>query len=595
MEDIAFRRHPDSAQDRTEFLRLVLRADLDREIYRGTPVSPEVFLYSPFYLNRKGFVYPEVFKAYVELNSGRYNRAILTGGTGSGKSTTVNPSMLYQIYLLSMMHCPHTVMRLDPASEVLNIIQAMKRDVAKDQYDRVRALVDGSPYFNEMFTYDRNQKSKIVFPNRIEIRAASGETTDLIGKNIYQLHLNEANFMGNVTSSKRSDGGEFDQAMALYSYGADRRQNRFTVAGKVRGMIYVDSSQRYPGQLTDVLEAEVKEEIERTGKTETFIYRKRAWDVKPEGTYTEWFFVFKGDDTRKPKIIQESEISSYSKEDQEKYIDKGPATLISSWLLDAYQVLRDAFGWATLASHPFIPNVDLLAACFKPEQQSIFTEFQTTLNEHTLGFRDVEDPSAPRWCHIDLSRTGDSTGLVIGHVDRFTRVNRGDVIEMLPHITIDGSLEILPPTGGEIDYGLIRQILYALRDKRGLNIKWVSFDQYQSVDSQQILRQKGFKTGQQSMDRVPVNPYKIAKTAFMDGRVSAPNHVKLFDELRGLEYNPKTGRVDHNPLFSKDVADACGAVVFRLSTAREIWRIFGIRPNQIPESLRAGSKSKDED
>ena len=40
-----------------------------------------------------------------------------------------------------------------------------------------------------------------------------------------------------------------------------------------------------------------------------------------------------------------------------------------------------------------------------------------------------------------------------------------------------------PPPGGEIVYENIRKLMYMLRDKLKMPIKWVSFDQYQSTDS----------------------------------------------------------------------------------------------------------------
>ena len=79
-------------------------------------------------------------------------------------------------------------------------------------------------------------------------------------------------------------------------------------------------------------------------------------------------------------------------------------------------------------------------------------------------------------------------------------MNRGDYQETLPIIQFDLILEIMPPPGGEIEYERIRQLLYNIRDKIGVPIKWVSFDQYQSTDSQQILSQNGFVSGYQSMD-----------------------------------------------------------------------------------------------
>ena len=95
-----------------------------------------------------------------------------------------------------------------------------------------------------------------------------------------------------------------------------------------------------------------------------------------------------------------------------------------------------------------------------------------------------------------------------------------------------------------------------------MNLKWISFNSYQSVDSMQILRQKGFTTGSRSMDKESL-PYDVAKTAFYDGRVKAPSHEKALSEIVRLERDPQSGRIDHPPNFSKDCADAIAGVRVR--------------------------------
>lgn len=598
IRDYANKLHKGEAglQLRLDLYKEVLLADLRREIYKTPPVSAEVFLLSKYYLNRAGHIYPEVLKLFCELNSGKYNKSILTGGTGYGKSTIVNASILYQIYLLSRMYAPQAAFNLDSSSEMLSIIQAMKLGVAKDQYERVWSLAMSCRYFSEKFPFDRKIKSRIIFPDRIEVRYVSGETTDLIGKNIYQLHLNEANFMDITANSKKNiDGGEHNQAQVLYDYACGRRDGRFTVQDVIGGMIYVDSSQRYPGQLTDVLEREAADELEKTGETRTFICKKRSWDVKPKGTYTKWFFVFKGDSTRKPKIITEAEIKDYSEKDRE-LIDMGPASLEARFRRDPYPVLRDDFGHATLASHPYIPDVESLARCFRSDHPSIFNLESAVLDTGRLVILKASVEAAlkrgtyPRWCHIDLSRTGDATGFVVGGIDKFVKVDRGDAVEIIPHIVIDGALAIHPPPGGEIVFSKVRNLLYTLRDIMGLPIKWVTFDTWQSDDSEQTLRGRGFVTGKQSMDKTPCVPYDIAKSALCDGLVLIPDHSLLFNELRCLEKDPKTGKIDHTSVSTKDVADSLGAVIYRLTMRSELWLAHGITREMIPEFIRNGGK-----
>ena len=63
-----------------------------------------------------------------------------------------------------------------------------------------------------------------------------------------------------------------------------------------------------------------------------------------------------------------------------------------------------------------------------------------------------------------------------------------------------------------------------------LPVKWVSFDQFQSTDSQQILAVNGFVTGYQSMD-TDTHAYDMTKQAFYDERIIAPAHAKAQHEL----------------------------------------------------------------
>ena len=103
-----------------------------------------------------------------------------------------------------------------------------------------------------------------------------------------------------------------------------------------------------------------------------------------------------------------------------------------------------------------------------------------------------------------------------------------------------------------------------------MNLEWVTYDSYQSTDSVQLLRQKGFKTGTVSIDKDSI-PYDVMKTAFYDSRIEAPLHDKALEEIVRLERDTKTGRVDHAPRFSKDCADAVAGVVHGLTYRREIW------------------------
>jgi len=200
-------------------------------------------------------------------------------------------------------------------------------------------------------------------------------------------------------------------------------------------------------------------------------------------------------------------------------------------------------------------------------------------------FSSFRSPEEPRWVHIDLSISGDATGVACGFVDKFVKVKATEeIVETLPNIVFDFMVQIRPPKNDEIKYHKIRSLLYLLRDDMGLNIKWVSCDSFQSTDMMQLLRRKGFTTGMMSIDKT-TEPYNFLKTAFYQARVDCPEHKIVKKELASLEVDIKKGKIDHPITGSKDVADAMAGVVFGLTMRREVWARFRISPFEIPESV----------
>lgn len=564
-------------------------------IYKTTPVSIETFIEGEMYLGKKGTIYPEVMKAVKELNSGKYIEGVLTGGIGSGKTTIAQYTIAYQLYIISCLWNPHALFRLDSASEILFVFQSLHGGLAQTvEYNRFRALVETSYYFTQLYQFDTSLSSKLVFPNRVEVVAVSGEETAAIGQNVIGGIIDEVNYMKIVQDSKMSvDGGEYNQAWALYNSIARRRKTRFIVDGTFYGMLCLVSSKRFPGQFTDIKQQESMNQIGATGTTNIFNYDKRVWDIKPEGSYdrSTFFPMFIGSPNKQPRVLLEEDIPKLTKDEQEQYVMRIPAEYKVEFEQDAINSLREIAGVSTLASTPYLGLIEPLTNCFG-RVKGVFNLPKIVQGVDKLKFfkNRFKVLQAPRYCHIDLATTGDSCGLTIGYVKGFKEFTRSkDQVELLPEIVIDGCLEIAPPPFGEILFSKVRNILYQLR-AAGLPIKWVSFDSFQSVDSIQILRSKGFVTGQLSMDKT-IMPYAILKSAMYDERVALDTYDRLLLELKALEYDTKKGKVDHTAISTKDVADSLAGVIYGLTMRREVWALHGINAQQIPESIKQESKS----
>ncbi len=249
-----------------------------------------------------------------------------------------------------------------------------------------------------------------------------------------------------------------------------------------------------------------------------------------------------------------------------------------------------------MAMHPWMPNLAAVEANFG-RSTSILNSGQCDFKTSVLRVMPdrIRHHMIPRMAHIDLGLTSDAAGLCMGHVRGFKRVKRMEGFhELLPVIVIDFLLRAPPPPGDEVQFWKLRDLLYTLRDKAGVNLKWVTFDSWHSYDSRQVLRKRGFMTGEISMDKT-MNPWSICKTALYDGRVWAPAHPPCQGELRALEIDRKKGKIDHRPGGSKDVADALCGVIFGLSTRREIWLAHGISPMEIPDDILAAASKVRED
>jgi hypothetical protein len=569
----------------------------DMVAYKWRPVDIHTFVCDPYYLNKSKEVYPKVLAELEEMNNGHYQEVILTGGIGSAKTTSALYTIAYQLYLLSCMVSPNVAFGLDSVSEILFVFQSLNKKTSTNSFERFKGLVDGCKYFSEQFKYDKNLTSKLVFPNRIEVVPVSGAETAVIGQNVIGGLIDELNYMSIVQNSKQSvDAGQYDQAVALYNSIARRRKSRYSKAGKMPGILCLVSSKRYPGQFTDKKEEERAKEIARTGKSTIYLYDYRVWEVKPEGSFSpDRFYVFAGDESRKPRILKPDE--KVADEDR-KLVHAIPTDFYGEFEEDIINALREIAGVSTLARHPYFVNVEAITDSFG-KFPSIFSRDAVDFVETKLKIipSAFYRPELPRFVHIDLAISGDSCGLAIGCCTGFKTMKSlgfGDnEAEMMPVIRYDGILEVKPPKGGEILFYKVRHILSKLRDL-GMNVRWVSFDSFQSKDSMQLLRQQGFVVGEISMD-VNSHGYDCLKSAIYTGRVMAPEHLVARKELVGLEKDTKTGKIDHPATGSKDCSDAMAGVAYGLTSRREIWGMFSIPIVQIPSNVDSMSKKMNEE
>jgi hypothetical protein len=137
-----------------------------------------------------------------------------------------------------------------------------------------------------------------------------------------------------------------------------------------------------------------------------------------------------------------------------------------------------------------------------------------------------------------------------------------NVVSFAPEIWVDFCLGLRAPQGDQIDYEKIHQFIAFLRASR-YNIRYVTFDTYQSTGPMQMLIKAGFETANLSVDRNDI-PYVLLRDSFINKNLDLYPNKKLETELINLQHLHTSGRgkVDHPPGKSKDLSDSLAGIIF---------------------------------
>lgn len=553
--------------------------------YRRKVVPLDEFMFGGAYLGLKpDEIYPGLLEFAADLDTDQYIEAVLKGALGYGKSTLANIMLARGIYKTSCMRHPQSTFGIRSGAGIVFTIQSIRLATAKKAvFDEFGNFIKNSPYFKHIYPFDPTVTSQMIFREQsVSVTPVSSSSTGAISMNVLGGVLDEMNFMQRVQKSKSQNAeldGSYSQAKAIYNAIARRRRSRFARKGKLPGLLFLISSSRFPDDFTEQKAAEST----MCGGTDPTIYvvSKAVWEVKGRDTFMdEEFRVMIGNNMLRSKILEDHEQPI-----GDCQVINVPMDFKHEFEKDLDGSLRDFAGVTILSTRPFITRRSAIHECIQAGTNAGYNNpfLQESYNfntgiPHPIRERLRTDIRIFRTAHVDLGLTRDACGIAIGHIagqrliERTDPLGGGKVTELMPVIGYDCILRVTPPPNGEIEFSKIREFLIMLRDEYDIPIEFVTLDGFQSVDSRQILRSKGFKTDYLSVEKI--DPYRTLRDALYDNRLQLFPHQFLADELAGLEYvrgNNGDDRVDHRTNGTKDVADAvCGVATF-LFNRRIAW------------------------
>jgi hypothetical protein len=555
--------------------------DLKYSDYEEIPVDIETFLKDDTYLGRglineegKFTVYPYWVNTLKELFPSPtepcvYNTLALSGAIGLGKSFVAVLCGLYELYRMMCLKDPYLHYGLQPIDKITFAFMNITIDAAKGvAWDKCQQLLQSSPWFMARGTVSKSINPEWSPPKGIELLYGS-QSRHIIGRAVYWSFFDEVSFQPNQDVNKQKE-----KAKTLVNTAAARMQSRFMKGEKNPTLLVLASSKRTESSFM-----------------ETFIEGKRKTDSKTTKVVDEpqWVIRTDKDSPNKFKVaigskFLSSEVLPLSISDEEvsKIRDRGykilevPMGYYESFIDDIDIALTDIAGISTSNSNRYISG-PRLAQTKRDNITNLFTKEVIEVGnggDDKAQYWDFFDMSRvdramlskPLYIHMDMSVTGDKTGIAGVWINGKKPPKEGEPASKELYYKLAFSVSVKAPKGYQISFEKNRQFIYWLKEQ-GFSVKGISTDTYQSVDTGQALSAKGYSYCVVSVDRVNADrinqPYQYFKNTIYEERIEIYNNVLLTEELLGLERDNNSGKVDHSPngINSKDQADAvCGAV-----------------------------------
>jgi|SRR6056297_245197 len=556
--------------------------------YRKKPVDVLEFLISTEYLNLGNTIRPKIKEALIDIFGPYQNcyEIVLSGGTRLGKTYLACAAYAYHIYRLSCLYNPQTYYELSPGSEIVFSMQSLKEEKAKRNFREFRGMIADSPYFKKYFPLQGNAKNYAIFPNNIKVMPFSSQNNAAMSENIFCAFIDEANFMQVIKGSKHQalDEQYYDQATTLYRTIKDRIQNQFKdfATGEWPGKIYLASSANHKEDFIQNKKKEAKK------SDHIYVMDYALWEVKDTDKYCgKKFWV------QMPTELESGKILNKKPQEITDDVLEVPIEFKTQFEEDLHVAIRNIAGKPLSKESKFIPSYMIMDSIRRYNRQylmnQIFTVQEVVLNDvidlaslFNLSFIKQINPHYMFHSHCDMALSHDSAGIVVGanvggkvtkreqQINMDTKEVTDKVSATAPIYAMFGVLRIVPPDNGQIDIAKVEKFYLKLK-KYLTNFKSFSSDRAYSITLMQNLKKNGIATQYITVDKT-ADAYTELKNTLTEKRCWISEHEKFKEEVKYLMFDTEKNKIDHHPMFSKDVADAVAGTTIVLSNRKSSYK-----------------------
>ena len=545
-------------------------------------------------------VYPHIKQILTEYwqPDSPYRHMILAMAIGTGKSFCSTISSLYVTTHLWAMRSPKKFFGLAQSTSIVHAMISFTMEKA------AQTLLQ--PFFQILLSSKRfhrvRQEEKLIqkqeeFPDKICWTSAgrmgvlqfyndvhyilSSSPANLLGLNMISAILSEISFF-------IDKGFSPEYIWRIYQDSKARIDSRFGPDTKYFAGTILDSSPN------DVEASPIDNFVFRGNAyndPKNYIVTGPQWKFLPN-KFPKWrktgntFPVFRGSSALPPKLISEEEIDNYLIDD----IIQVPIDVKRLFEENTLKNVKDYAGWPSGSQDRLINNHDVFDRMFSTQLKNFYKYiyapsskpskgllWKTVVNEFFIpsGNGKYEFYRAPleiRFLHVDQAESEDALGFTVTHPE--VRPDSGEIIYV--H---DFTMAIYPGKD-RINLAAIPEFIFDLKRLGGMNFGMITFDQYQSSTTIQLLKEHGFTVERLSVDR-DIAPYYSYISMLNTNRIKVGRNIILKGNLKSImEVRTEKGKkkIDHqkgevvvddggdwaNSFMGKNAKDlsdsACGSV-----------------------------------
>lgn len=540
-----------------------LKFDVDYSDYEEIPVDIDTFLDSQTYLgngtmsNGKSTVFPYwrdmLRKLFPNNIDTAYNTLVLTGAIGLGKSFIGVICILYILYRTMCLKDPYAHYGLQQIDTITFSFMNITLDAAEGvAWSKCQELLKSSPWFMSKGHMSKSQDNPVwIAPKGIELIFGS-RPEHVIGRALLANLSDEVNFFNNKDVEKQKE-----KAKSLISSIDARMKSRFMKGEYLPSLNILASSKRTE---QSYLESFIEQKRKNESKT-TLIIDEPQWVIRTDKDSPNKFCVAVGNKFLASEVLP----LDINNEQLDGYRAKGytilkvPMGYYENFIDDIDIALTDIAGISTTNTTKFISGVRW-NECVKTEyinpMKKEIIEVGNAYDDTTqyYDFFDISKvpvklKSKPLFIHLDMSLTGDRTGIAgVWIKGKRPKVNEKEPESKTLQYQLAFSFAIKAPRGYQISFEKNKQFIYWLKSQ-GFRIKKITADSFQSAALLQDLKAQGYDCEVLSVDRVDSQshqtiPYQYFKTTLYERNIDLYKSTLLVEEAINLEKDA-SGHINH--------------------------------------------------